>query len=60
MGGQARIRVRYHKYTSPYFDYLMVSKDELGRIVRGSGWKIAGFVRSKGSLYIAVLERNPA
>jgi SAM-dependent methyltransferase len=60
MGGQARIRVRYHRYTSPYFDYLMVSKDELGRIVRGTGWKIGGFVRSKGSLYIAILERKPS
>jgi SAM-dependent methyltransferase len=59
MGGQVRIRIRYHKHISPYFDYLMVSKGELKQIVQGTGWKIDRFIESSGSIYIAVLVRQP-
>jgi len=58
MSGQLRIRIRYHKYTSPYFDYLMVSKNELRQIVRGTGWRIDRFISSGGSAYVGVLVRQ--
>jgi hypothetical protein len=40
MAGQARLRVRYGKIKSPWFDYLMVSPDEMADIVIGTGWYI--------------------
>ncbi|HUU21646.1 MAG TPA: class I SAM-dependent methyltransferase [Phycisphaerae bacterium] len=58
MGGQVRIRARYLTYATPWFDYLMVSKDEMRRIVAGTGWKITRFFDSKGSGYVAVLEKE--
>ena len=56
--GQLRIRVRYLRSVTPWFDYLLVSKDEMGDIVAGTGWKISRFFDSKGSVYIAVLEKE--
>ena len=58
MGGQIRIRVRYRNLATPYFDYLMVSKDEMRRIACGAGWRVARFIDSPGSIYIAVLEKE--
>ena len=58
MGGQLRFRIRYMKHATPYFDYLLVSKDEMRQIVYGTGWKISRFFDSKGSVYIAVLEKE--
>ena len=29
LGGQIRIRIRYKKYSTPWFDYLLVSKKEM-------------------------------
>ncbi len=58
MGGQLRIRIRYMTYATPWFDYLLVSQDEMGQIVAGTGWQIARFFDSKGSGYIAVLEKE--
>lgn len=58
MGGQVRIRIRYRNYATPWFDYLMVSKDEMRKIVDGTGWKISRFFDSKSSAYIAVIEKE--
>ncbi len=58
MAGQIRIRVRYRKYISPYFDYLMVSKDEIENILDGTDWQINKFVDSKGPVYIAIIEKR--
>lgn len=57
MSGQLRIRVRYMKYTTPWFDYLMVSKDEMEKILDGTGWRVARFIDSEGSAYTAVIEK---
>jgi SAM-dependent methyltransferase len=40
MAGQTRLRVRYKKIKSPWFDYLMVSPDEMADILKGTGWYI--------------------
>ena len=58
MGGQVRIRVRYMKHATPYFDYLLVSKDEMREIVAGTGWEISRFFDSGGSAYVAVLGKE--
>lgn len=58
MSGQLRIRVRYLTSISPWFDYLMVSKEEMAEIVRGTGWRIIETIDSEGSNYAAVLAKE--
>ncbi len=57
MSGQLRLRVRYRKYKNPWFDYLIVSQDEMRDILRGTGWEVRQFIDTEASLYIAVIEK---
>ena len=57
MAGELTIRVRYKKYTTPWFDYLIVSKREMKRILEGTGWRVKRFVDSQGSVYIGIIEK---
>jgi len=59
MPGQLRLRVRYLTYATPWFDYLLVSKDEMRQIVAGTGWRIGRCFDSKRSVYVAVIEKDP-
>lgn len=61
MPGQLRIRVRYQRYATPWFDYLLVSRDEMREILEGTGWRLAHTIectdmRYRGP-YVAVIER---
>jgi len=58
MAGQVRMRVRYHEFTTPWFDYLLVSKNEMRSILRGTGWTVRRFIESKGPQYAAIIERG--
>ncbi len=58
MTGQIRMRVCYQMYRSPWFDYLMVSRDEMQEILAGTGWQVQQFIDSPGSVYIAVIEKE--
>jgi SAM-dependent methyltransferase len=58
MSGQLRIRIRYKKYTTKWFDYLIVSKEEMKEILRGTGWKIKEFLDSRDSGYITIMEKE--
>ena len=57
MGGQVRIRVRFKKYATPWFDYLFVSKEEMDEILKGTGWKVKQYIDSGNALYIAIIEK---
>jgi SAM-dependent methyltransferase len=59
MSGQLRIRVRYRRYCTPWFDYLIVSPDEINAILAGTGWRVRRFLKSGGSVYVAVIEKLP-
>jgi len=58
MPGQLRIRVRFEKYVTDWFDYLIVSKDEMKQILEGTGWKIKGFIDSGNAQYIAIIQKQ--
>jgi len=58
MPGQVRIRIRYKKFVTPWFDYLFVSRDELKGIVRETGWKVEKFVDGKAGIYIVVMGKE--
>jgi hypothetical protein len=59
MSGQLRLRVRYRRYCTPWFDYLMVSPREMKEILAGTGWRVRRFLKSGGSIYVAVIEKVP-
>ncbi|MFQ6064211.1 MAG: class I SAM-dependent methyltransferase [Candidatus Bathyarchaeia archaeon] len=58
MSGQLRIRIRFGKHATRWFDYLLVSKEEMKEILRGTGWRIRKFLDSEGSQYIAIIEKG--
>lgn len=58
MSGQVRIRARHLAHVGDWFDYLLVSPDEMKEIVSGTGWRVGRFILSKGSpLYIGILRK---
>ncbi|HOD50182.1 MAG TPA: class I SAM-dependent methyltransferase [Candidatus Hydrogenedentes bacterium] len=59
MSGQIRLRIRYRTYATPWFDYLMVSPDEMAMLAESAGWRLAGTVHDNGPLYAGVLEKAP-
>jgi len=58
MSGQLRIRIRFRRYATRWFDYLMVSKDEMNEILKGTGWRVKEFIDSGGPSYIAIIEKE--
>ena len=58
MAGQLRLRVRYKKYVTPWFDYLLVSKNELENILDGTGWRVNRYLDSDGARYIAIIDKK--
>lgn len=58
MAGQLRLRIRYMKMKSPWFDYLFLSPDELQEIVAGTGWRIAELFHPGGFNYAFVLKKE--
>jgi hypothetical protein len=58
MGGQVRLRARYDGLTSPWIDYLFVSRDELTELLDGTGWEVRELIDSEGPIYIAVIGKR--
>ena len=57
MGGQMRLRVRYKKYRTPWFDYLFVSTAEMVEILKGTGWGIKS-TSTENQHLCAIIERG--
>ena len=57
MPGQLRIRVRVRGCIGRWFDYLIVSPDEMAEIAEGTGWTIARLIADGSSSYIAILRK---
>jgi SAM-dependent methyltransferase len=57
MAGQLRIRIRHGHYRTPWFDYLLVSPDEMAELADGTGWELARVIDEGEHVYIGVLER---
>jgi cyclopropane fatty-acyl-phospholipid synthase-like methyltransferase len=58
MPGQVRIRVRYKGWISPWFDYLLVSQDEMRMILEPTGWQVTRFYKSPEPGYTALIEKT--
>jgi SAM-dependent methyltransferase len=57
MGGQLRIRIRKGSYTTPWFDYLLASPEEMAELAEGTGWKLRRVIDEGEHIYVGVLER---
>ncbi len=55
MSGQVRLRIRFQKCTGQWFDYLMVPKEEMQDILKGTRWKVKEFIDSEDAEYIAIV-----
>jgi 2-polyprenyl-3-methyl-5-hydroxy-6-metoxy-1,4-benzoquinol methylase len=60
MSGQIRMRARYKRFVTPWFDYLMVSPAEMETLLAGTGWRVAKRYQGPGAhpVYTAILERG--
>ena len=56
MAGQAALRVRYQRLASGWFDWLLMSPDELAEVIAPHGWRVAETM--PGVQYAAVLSRD--
>ena len=58
MGGQVRIRARFQRLATPWFDYLFTSIGETERLVRGTGWHLDDVIDGAGPTYAFVLRKS--
>lgn len=61
MAGELRIRVRYKTYATPWFDYMMVSPEEMADLADGTGWfleRTLNFPDRTPPIYFGVLEKE--
>ena len=59
MSGQLRLRARYKRFVTPWFDYLMVSPAEMEALVDGTGWRVGKRYQGPGGrpVYATIIER---
>jgi SAM-dependent methyltransferase len=57
MGGQLRIRIRHETYSTPWFDYLLASPEEMAELAEGTGWELRRVIDEGEHVYVGVLER---
>jgi SAM-dependent methyltransferase len=58
MAGQLRIRVRFKDVIGNWFDYLLVSKDELRKILKNTGWRVERFIDGNDGQYMMLLRKE--
>lgn len=57
-GRDLRFRVRWRRYASPWFRYLMLTPQGMERLVAGTGWHVAHVLDDGSPRYVAILERD--
>jgi len=57
MAGHLRIRIRHQAYATPWFDYLLVSPEEMAELAEGTGWELRRVIDEGEHVYVGVLER---
>lgn len=56
--GQVRIRIRYRRWATPWFEYLNSSPNEMAQILEGTPWQIEDVFDDGGADYAAVLRKR--
>lgn len=58
ISGQTRIRIRYRKYATPFFDYFRIGPDEVEGLLEGTGWTLSEVISEDDISYVAVISRQ--
>jgi len=58
MPGQIKFRIRFGTSISDWFDYLLVTPEEMGKLLNGTGWRIKKILGDAGHRYFAVIEKE--
>ena len=56
--GELRIRNRYKGYCTPWYNYLMVSKEEMEDILEETDWYVDKFLDEDSPQYIAIIKKE--
>ena len=56
IGGQLRLRLRYRRLATDWFDYLNCSPAELEKLLVGTGWRLKSIDLEDRPYYLAVVE----
>jgi len=56
IGGQLRLRLRYRRLATDWFDYLNCSPAELEKLLVGTGWRLTSIDLEDRPYYLAVVE----
>lgn len=59
MPGQIRLRIRHREYATPWFDYLMVSAEEMSQLAAAGGWRLHRTIGDE-PYYVGVLVKAGA
>jgi SAM-dependent methyltransferase len=59
LGGQLRLRLRYRRLATEWFDYLNCSVDELEELLDGTRWALKSIDTDDRPYYLAVMELQP-
>ena len=54
MSGQLRVRARHRQYATPWYDFLMVSREEMAELAASGGWRLARTI-GDGAFYAGML-----
>jgi SAM-dependent methyltransferase len=57
MSGQLRLRIRHRHHATPWYDFLMVSREEMAEVARAGGWRLDRTI-GEGRFYVGVLTRS--
>ncbi|WP_305788615.1 class I SAM-dependent methyltransferase [Symbioplanes lichenis] len=57
LGGQLRLRLRYRRLATDWFDYLNCSVPELEGLLEGTAWRLKSVDLQDRPYYVAVMER---
>ncbi len=58
LAGQWRIRIRFQVFATKWFDLLLVSKEEMVEILKGTGWQVQAFIDTDSPAYIAIIDKD--
>ena len=58
ISGQTRIRIRYRKHATPFFDYFRIGPDEVESLLEGTGWKMSQVISEDDISYVAIIGKT--
>lgn len=59
--GQFRMRIRFLQYATDWFDYLFVTKEQMEKVLEGTGWEVSKYLddpMKESGEYIAIIKKS--